>query len=92
MVLLYSLDDLVHLCIVLGGEVGEIDVGRDEGPAQDVVVEVPQDFLSISAAQKRQQSKNIKKKVQVKRQDWAPSRGTSQTPRKVTEDHGHRYL
>lgn len=62
MVLLYSLDDLVHLCIVLGGEVGEIDVGRDEGPAQDVVVEVPQDFLSISAAQKRQQSKNIKKK------------------------------
>ena len=59
MVLLHGLDDLVHLCIVLGGEVGEVDVGRDEGPAQDIVVEVPQDFLSIPAAQKTQQSKNI---------------------------------
>ena len=62
MVLLHGLDDLVHLCIVLGGEVGEVDVGRDEGSAQDVVVEVPQDFLSIPGAQKREQSKNIKKK------------------------------
>ena len=37
-------------------------MGRDEGSAQDVVVEVPQDFLSIPGAQKREQSKNIKKK------------------------------
>lgn len=40
-------------------------MGRDEVPAQDVVVEVPQDFLSISAVRRE--------KDQVKRQGWARS-------------------
>lgn len=52
MVLLHGHDDLVHLLVVLGGQVGEVDVGRDEVLAQDVGVEVPQNFLGIPAAQR----------------------------------------
>lgn len=35
-VLLHRLDDAVHLCVVLGGEVGEVDVRGDEFFAQHV--------------------------------------------------------
>lgn len=64
-VLLHGPDDLVHLCVVLGRQVREVDVGRDEVPAQDIGVEVPQDFLGIPAAQSGE--------GQVERQGWARS-------------------
>ena len=68
MVLLHGLDDLVHLRVVLSGQVREVDVRRDEGPAQDVGVEVPQDLLGIPAAQKgRVTSKGLKQKSREKR-------------------------
>lgn len=48
-ILLHSLNDAVHLCVVLSGQVGEVDVRRDELSAEHTCVKEAQDLLCISA-------------------------------------------
>lgn len=52
-VLLHRLNDAVHLCIVLRGQVGEVDVRGDELSAQHACVQVAQDLLCITAQKTR---------------------------------------
>lgn len=51
-VLLHRLNDTIHLCIVLGRQVGEVDMRRDELSAEHTSVEVAQDLLRIPAQEK----------------------------------------
>lgn len=48
-VLLYRLDDAVHISVVRWGEVGKVHVRRNEIVTQDVGVKVSKDLFSISA-------------------------------------------
>lgn len=48
-VFLHRLDDAVHLCIVLGRQVREVDVRGDEFSAQHACVQEAQDLLCIAA-------------------------------------------